>query len=384
MRYNVELMAEKKAKGKLSSRILTFDLLRGYFLVAIIIDHLNFFPNGLDWWSARGNLFVTTAEGFFFISGIVLGIVRGQKLIDKPFKFVTKLLLKRAAQLYLTAVILVILFTLLGWWFFMNYPGLKVGILPPSTSLPELIGRSLTFNYIYGWADYLRLYAIFLLASPIAMWLLRKGLWHVLFIASFAIWLLFPFDPKLPDAAQEMLQPLSWQLIFFGGLTIGFYWNKITVWWQRIKPAIQKVAIVSVLGLATVTLLLNIFLVFIVPDINTSAYLPADLHYQLYINFFDKERLPLLRIGLFLLWFWAAFWVFRRFEPIIVRFLGWLLLPFGTNSLYVYTIHAFMIFLAHLWFTDTTLLANFLITVSIIGIIWLMIRYKVLMRVIPR
>jgi hypothetical protein len=376
-------MTEKKAKEK-SSRILTFDLLRGYFLVAIILDHLYFFPNGLDWWSARGNLFVTTAEGFFFISGIVLGIVRGQKLINKSFKFVAKLLLKRALQLYLTAVILVILFTLLGWWFFMDYSGLKVGILPSSTPLPELIGQALTFNYIYGWADYLRLYAIFLFASPIAMWLLRRGLWYVLLVAGFGIWLLFPSDPKLPDSLQEMLQPLSWQLVFFGGLTVGFYWNKIAAWWQRIKPTIRRAAVFSFVSLAASTMLFNIFLVFIVPNIDTSAYLPSDLHYQLYINFFDKERLPLLRIGMFLLWFWAAFWAFRRFEPIIVRFLGWLLLPFGTNSLYVYTVHAFFIFLIHLWFTSTTLLANFLISVSIIGIIWLMIRYKVLMKVIPR
>jgi hypothetical protein len=48
--------------GRKIPRIMTFDILRGWFLVGILIDHLAFFPNGLDWWSARGGLFVSMAE----------------------------------------------------------------------------------------------------------------------------------------------------------------------------------------------------------------------------------------------------------------------------------------------------------------------------------
>ena len=64
---------------QVSKRILTFDLMRGWFLLAITINHIAFFPNGLGWISGRGGLYVTTAEGFFLVSGIVLGIVRGAK-----------------------------------------------------------------------------------------------------------------------------------------------------------------------------------------------------------------------------------------------------------------------------------------------------------------
>lgn len=370
---------------KKSSRIITFDLMRGYFLVAIILDHLYFFPNGLDWWSARGDLYVTTAEGFFLISGIVLGVVRGSKLINQPFSHVTKLLMKRGIQLYLTTIILVILFTLIGWLFFMNNPGLKNGIATPSTNIPTMLWDIVTLQYFYGWADYLRLYAIFLLVSPVALWLLRKGWWYVLLILNACVWLLFPSDPLVPDTIQELFQPLSWQLIFFSGLTIGFHWDQITSWWRK-QPQLRKTIVRwGVLSLAGIALIVNLFIAFGIKyyDLKFPG-VPSDIGYKLYIGYFDKERLPLTRIVLFFLWFWAAFFLFRRFEGFIKRTIGWLLLPFGTNSLYVYTLHAFIIFFVYLWLKPGNILYNFAVSVAIVAIIRIAVHYKFLMKIIPR
>jgi len=370
---------------KKSARILTFDLMRGYFLVAIIFDHLNFFPNAFDWWSMRGNLFVTTAEGFFFISGLVLGIVRGAKLINEPFRYVTKLLLKRGVQLYLTSVILILIFTYVGWEFFMNNPNLKDGIATPGTNLIELFWKTLTFQYFYGWADYLRLYALFLLVSPLAMWLLRRGKWYLLLAANLFLWLLFPGAKETPDIIQELFQPLTWQLIFFGGMIVGFHWDSIVSWWRN-RPVLQKRMIqTSLLSVALITFVWNVLVVFGPRYFDLhSIGITSDSSYNLYIDLFDKERLPFTRIDMFLIWFWAAFYLFRRFEQYIVRFLGWLLLPFGTNSLYVYTVHAFVIFFVHLYFHEAGLVSNFIISVAIVSLIRLMIHYKVLMKIIPR
>lgn len=365
---------------------MTFDLMRGYFLVAIILDHLNFFPNGLDWWSARGELFVTTAEGFFFISGIVLGIVRGTKLLNEPMKRVSLLLLKRAWQLYITLIVTVLLCTLAGWLFFMHAHGLKTGILQPVGDIWNLIWHTLTLQYFYGWVDYLRLYAIFLVASPLVMWLLRKGKWYIVLASSSLVWLLAPINPESPDLTQELFQPMSWQLLFFGGMIIGFHWQNITEWWQRQKLKLRWSMTWAVLAIASATFALNVFFIFwpqvFGPDVLT---IPKEFTpYELYINFFDKEQLPLARILMFLSWFWAAFYLFKRFEPVIMRWLGWLLLPFGTNSLYVYTLHAFIIFFVHIWLQKGDAVFNLLVTTAILGLIWMMIRYKVLMKIIPR
>jgi len=365
---------------------MTFDLMRGYFLVAIILDHLNFFPNGLDWWSARGELFVTTAEGFFFISGIVLGIVRGSKLINEPPKYVSKLLLKRAWQLYITLIVTVLLCSFAGWLFFMNAPGLKAGIFQPVGDIWHLIWQALSLQYFYGWADYLRLYTIFLLASPLVMWLLRKGKWHFVLAGSILTWLLFPVTPKSPDLIQELFQPMSWQLLFFGGMIIGFHWKNITGWWSRQTSSLQRTVTWGTLGIASATFTLNVFFIFWPQIFGPNAFtIPKELTpYELYINFFDKEQLPIARVLMFLAWFWAAFYLFRRFEPIIMRWLGWLLLPFGTHSLYVYTLHAFIIFFIHIWLQKGDVVFNFIVTAGILGLIWIMIRYQVLMKIIPR
>src|SRR6218665_421663 len=99
----------KIVKKEKSERILTFDLLRGYFLCVILFNHLQFYPNGFDLLTGRGVLYVSTAEGFFLVSGIVLGIVRGRKLLNQPFNVAAKLLWKRALQLYTTSLVLTFL-----------------------------------------------------------------------------------------------------------------------------------------------------------------------------------------------------------------------------------------------------------------------------------
>lgn len=356
--------------------------MRGYFLVSLIIDHLQYWPNALDWLTARGQLFVSAAEGFFFISGIVLGIVRGRKLADQPLRVASWLLIKRALQLYITYVVLALAFTLVGWLFLDN-PGLKFGILPPDTPILKLIWDTLSFQYMYGWADYLRLYCMFLFISPLVIWLLRKGLWWVVLTASITGWLLGP-APTWP--ASTYTQPFNWQVLFFGGMVLGYHWQEVAAFWKKIPLLWQRTTIVVVVGTAAVTIAANVFLAYggkLGPDVyNTLA--PIREHLQL--HYFDKENLPWQRVALFLVWFWAGFWLFSYFQKYIIKFFGWILLPFGTNSLYVYTVHAFLIFFAHLIIApgNKNFFINILFTFSIIGVIWVMIRYKVLFKIIPR
>lgn len=365
---------------KLSSRIVALDLLRGYFLIAILFDHLAYFPNGLDWLSGRGGLVVSAAEGFFFISGIVLGIVRGRKLLEKPFKVAAKLLLQRGVQLYITAIVLFFIFTFIGW-FFIDNPGVKPGIRPMSESFWSLLVNALNFNYIYGWADYLRLYAIYLFVSPIAMWLLRKGQWIVLMLLSLGTWYMYNFSPL---ETNELSQVFSWQIIFFGGMTIGFYLMPIRLWWARRSVAFRRSIIIPTAVITAVTMVVN-FIFVVWGSQLWSAQTIVDVNNALN-PFFEKERLPLTRVGLFLIWFGASFWFMHVIERFAMRRLGWLLIPFGTNSLYVYTIQAFIIFFIHLVWADplNNWLGNLALSLLCLGLTWLAVRTKFLMKIIPR
>lgn len=363
-------------------RISTLDLMRGCFLIALIIDHLQYWPSGYDFLTMRGELFVSAAEGFFLISGIVLGIVRGRKLIEKPFEAGAKLLLRRGVQLYITYIIVAIGSTLIGWSFLAN-PGLKDGIADPSTSIAGLLWQTLSLQYIYGWADYLRLYALFLFVAPIFLWLLRKNLWWIGLGVSVAIWALTP-DMLYPTSLS--LQPLHWQLLFFGGMTIGFHWPELTAYWSSLSKLTKRATISLLLITMITTLCINIFLAF-GGMISTEIYtLVGPLRDSLQQGQFNKENLPLSRVALFLVWFWASFWIFTKFRPIIERYAGWILLPFGTNSLYVYSVHAIIIFFLHLILApkNDVFIVNFIVTTIVLAAIWLMLRYKILFKIIPR
>ena len=91
--------------------------------------------------------------------------------------------------------------------------------------------------------------------------------------------------------------------------------------------------------------------------------------------------------------------LFRRFEDHIKRWLGWILLPFGHNSLYVYTIHAFVILVMHLFVAPDYYIGNFYLTsfdrlheipanfalsVIAVALVYLAVKTKFLMKIIPR
>ena len=378
-------VSHKKLKAEKAPRIVALDLLRGYFMVSIILNHLQWYPSGFDIVAARGSLFVSAAEGFFIISGILLGIVRGRNMLQLPFKVSALKVLGRGAKLYVVAVVLMLLFTFIGW-FFMDNPGLKAGIRPTDEPLLAIIMGALSFDYIYGWADFLRLYAIFLIMSPLALWLLRKGKWYIVMAASIALWSVFPWALETTGHSAELLMPLSWQLIFFGGLTIGFHWVDIKRWWDRLAKKTQRYILIPILSAAVITLAANlVFTVLSTVELGSPA--AVALYDTIHHTIFNKEALTIQRLGLFALWFTLGLFIFTRYEKHITKWFGWILLPFGSNSLYVYILHAIVLFFAHLLLApinSTSFVINFIGSVLVVGLILLAVRTKFLFKVIPR
>lgn len=368
-------------KKPTSERILAFDILRGFFLLVILFNHLDLYPSGLDFFTGRSILYVSTAEGFFVVSGIVLGIVRGQKLLKLPFWTGATLLWKRALQLYITSIILTFLFTLVGQ-FFIGNPGLKWGIFTDWSHWWQLIIHTLNLSYTYGWADFLRLYALFIFAAPLALWLLRKGLWYVVLIASGIIWALYPLLPNDPVIAQ----PFSWQFIFFAGFVIGFYWDTILAKWRSLSLVTRKKigrAFIFTFACTYVAVFILVFSQFFDGPI---AQALTTAHHGIEQGF-NKDRLNIPRILLGTIWFWGLFSFIRRYEALIVKKAGWLLLSFGANSLYVYTISAFVVFFMHLIVNPQTFdffLPNLIVSFIGLGLVYLAVRTKFLMNIIPR
>lgn len=338
----------------------------------------------MEWATFRGGLFVSTAEGFFLISGIVLGIVRGRKLLDAPFREAAKLLLVRGVQLYAISIILMLAFTFIGW-FFMDNPGLKPGIRPTDQPLLEIVIGALSFEYIYGWADFLRLYTIFLIMSPLVLWLLRKGKWYIALAGSIALWALYPHALETTRHSGEILMVLSWQLIFFIGLIIGFHWKDLTAWWEKRTLTARRSMLLPVVAIGAVTLVANIILV-LLDTLGIAPEFARSIQHQ-YAALFNKEQMTLARLLLFGTWFILGFYVFHRFERWIVRWFGWILLPFGSNSLYVYIMHAIILFFAHLIMSPeagSNIVLNTVGSCMIVLLILIAVYRKFLFKIIPR
>lgn len=370
-------------------RILAFDILRGFFLVVIVLNHLYYYPSGLDWLTGRGHLYVSSAEGFFLISGLMLGLVRGRKLIDKPLSAASKLVVKRALQLYAVFAVLTIAYTLFAWSI-AGQPGLKAGYAPVGTPLLELIWNTLSLQYVYGWIDFLRLYIIFMLATPIALWLLRRGWWYVVIAVSGFIWTLFPDDITFSEGF--MLMPISWQFVFFSGLVIGFHWPEIVATWRKLWPSIRTVIGATMVAAMIGTALWSTALVFGDRFDTARGDAWAEIHREIERDNFDKNRLPMARLALGTVWFWALFWLVRRYEPWFRKWVGWLLVPLGQNSLYVYIVHSVVVLSLHfMWmpqYRDVQSLSKLPINLGLsllaIIVIWLMVKKQLLFKIIPR
>lgn len=377
-----------------SDRLIALDLLRGWFLIIILVDHLFYFPNGYDLISGRGQLFVSAAEGFFIISGLLIGIIRGGRVREIPFSVIWSKLWQRARLLYLWSVGLSFLYIVLGWLLY-DMAGLKWGLVPPWQNISDVVMQVVTLQYFYGWADFLRLYAVYIFAAPLAIWLLRRGWWYVLVGLSVLVWTL----PERPVVEADMLY--TWQPLFFGALIVGYYWQPLSAYLRRISRRARVWISSSLAVITTGTIVLSILAAFVAPHMTgeTWASLAALTQPIPENTLFHKGDMPLTRIALSFVWFASFFWLFHRYRTRLAATLGWILLPFGQHSLHVYIVQSLVIFVMHLWVQPelfavqsshslviTCLYAgiNFLLTSAAIALVWLSVTYRRFLPFIPR
>ncbi|NCU30694.1 hypothetical protein EOM57_02720 [Candidatus Saccharibacteria bacterium] len=386
----------KPAKESVSSnnnRLITLDLLRGWFLIVILVNHLFYFPSGYDFISGRGMLIVSAAEGFFIISGLLIGIIRGGRMNHVPFPVIWKKLWKRGVLLYIWSIGLSFFYILLGWLLY-DTPGLKWGLVTPWTNIPDVIAQVLSLQYFYGWADFLRMYAVYIFAAPLAIWLLRKGRWYIVILLSALVWLF----PQKPVVEIDMIY--TWQTLFFGALMVGYYWQNITKFVKTMPKRTINIIAYTCLVITALTIGLSIVSAFIAPSLQGSGWDSISKLTQTIPEnvLFHKGDMPLPRLILSFVWFISFFWLFVRYERWLLSKLGWLLLPLGQNSLLVYITQSFVIFNMHLWLRPSmfavtleypllvesfTIIINFILTTVAIGLVWLAAKYRRFLPFIP-
>ena len=345
---NKQLKKKAHQEHKQSKRIITLDILRGLFLTIIAVDHFRQFPSMFDTITGRGMLWVSAAEGFFIISGLVVGLIYGPKMLQNTSKTI-KRVWRRALLLYGLSVGFTLLFTAWGK-LMISHEGLKEGI-STGTSNFEILLSALKLEYIYGWVDFLALYAVFMFIAPFAIYLTVKGKWWVVIGGSVVAWFaLKGFDMRF-----------GWQIFFMPAIVVGYHVHTLEHKLESLSLK-SKNMLYMLSGLVVLTMLaISAYFVFLVPFIVnrptllaslpnvaesaitwSSSWYRAVLEPQVY-----KWTLPLGRVLFAWVWFMTLYMIVRHFEQPITKYTKNAFAVLGRNSLFTYCTMGIMIFGLH-------------------------------------
>jgi hypothetical protein len=356
-------------------RIYELDLLRGLFIVIIVIDHLQFWPSPLTYLTGEGRLWVSAAEGFFLISGLLIGYIRAYKNRGVPLGIITKKLLHRAAMLYVWGVGI----TLVLVWFTLSVPqNPLLPTLPDATqlsSLPSLLWSIISMDYVSGWIYFLRLYAIMLAVTPLFLWMLRRQYERVIVIFMAGAYCVSWVYPE---------GGLQWQVLFFGAALIGYHLETIAQWFAE-RPAVKRLFLGSLIAISALTMVLSYYFVHssdtVIRLIGQAAY---DGVRQTTDLWFSSNPLAFGRILLAFLWFGGLLALFHICKGFLMRRLKWLLLPLGEHSLSVYCLQALLLPLIVVCIPIQNYWTNGTIAVVTVLFCWAVIKYKPLSQFLPR
>lgn len=376
-------------------RDLALDFLRGLAMLVLLVDHLSWYRNeslSLYHLLALDRIgTVRAAEAFLIISGVVLGIVTRKRLDRGGFGFAAKRLKDRAVQLYLVNVVIAAIFVVLRQVEWLD----TSAFLPPpgwySDSIRFTIADVLLLRDTPWHINILGLYVALLVLAIPATWLLQHGETRFLLGLSIVAYAInHAYHDRLTRALFEDSFPiLTYQVVFVLGLVVGYHRDTITDLFRR-RPATRTI----VLAAATVATIA--FFLFAL----TNAYrwdggiadrlrvqvVTEETWWAIYDRFFDRWTLGIGRIANIVALLVVGYAVLRRWWAPINRALGWLVLPIGQASLYVFAVHVFIVLVTEQisWLHEGMVLVNTVAHTVALAIIWLLVRYRVGFRWIPR
>lgn len=244
-------------------RLTILDGLRGYFLVFMFLNHLTFTGGYLLVKINHDELgFVEGAQGFVFLSGLLAGLIHGQRMIRRGFGVAAGAMWNRAAEIYAYALgcvlIILVLQTMLpgSQLYWHHWLGdLRFG-------RGRLVAASALLLYQPDHLDILPQYIFYLLVAPPLLWLCLRGRWTWVAAGSIVLWLAVQLGAHLPlAAAMDRLLPLrayfnvlAWQFVFMSGLMIGIAMAQGRVDWDRFfrrdRPQLAVISAVLLLFFA--------------------------------------------------------------------------------------------------------------------------------------
>jgi hypothetical protein len=312
------------------SRDLRIDLLRGFCVFVMIVDHVGGQSSWLYVLTGGNRFVVSAAEGFVLLSGIAMGMVHRRTIQREGIRPMFAKIAKRAWLLYVLAVVLTLLFA--GFSNVLGTPW--AANATPATGKLDFALSVITLHRTYSLTDILVLYTLLVIAAGPVLMLISRGYTALVLAFSFAIWAaaqLWPGSiPRVWQITDGGFPFSAWQVMFFLGLVIGYHRERLQ-WFLRPARLIT-------LGVACVVALFVIQLLTIhVID----PKLGGSLDVQELL--FDKNDARIGRIlALFTAASFADAFVTLAWGP-VRRWTGWLLLTMGQRSLFAYGVQLFVV-----------------------------------------
>jgi hypothetical protein len=318
---------------EVGKRDLRLDLLRGFAVIAMVADHIGGERSWLYAITGGDAFFVSAAEIFMFISGLLMGIIYAGVIARQGLGAALMKSLQRAWTLYLMTVTLTLTLMALS-----AQLGLGWGSGVTDTTWPGFIVSVLTLHRTIYLTDILLLYTLLVIAAaPVFVLLVHAQTAYVL-VGSWGLWMLWQFAPQHVQipwsiADNSVFNFPAWQALFVTAMVIGYHRQRLEQYWARVSERM-------VLGIsgAFVAAVIAVHVVVLLPSSSPHAMFVEQL--------FSKVDLRIGRLLVFAGFFTFAFALVTRAWVPIRGALGWLLLPLGQDALSAYILHLFVVALA--------------------------------------
>ena len=392
--------------GDPSKRDSRVDFLRGLAIVFVVVNHLGM-TSLFQLLTQEAVGFVSGAELFVLFSGLVVGMVYGPRVKD-DFGKVVDLTSRRAGKLYVTALaVLIGVFLLSLLPFFQTdalttyvdqgtggaghnaagrtydlYAGMETLLQFP---VPAQVLPAIVLLQFGPWQfNVMGLYVVLLLASPLILAALNRGQGRCGFSRrrwASTPWVLPPGSGCCRPSSRTLSRCLSgrcclssawWRASTGTGSSPGC--RRITGWWWR--PRCWR-AVFAFLSWCN-PYLANGF------DLRL-AIIPDTAYRAMYDTFFARTYLDPGRLLNVLVLVVAAYAFLTAYWKPVERALGWFLIPLGQATLYVFILHVVLIaVIANIpALRQGDILVNTAAYAVVLGLLWVMVKKRVLFGIIP-
>ena len=254
-----------------SSRDSRVDLMRGLAILFVVVNHVGM-TSLFQLFTQEAIGFVSGAELFVLLSGLVLGMVYGPKAAQDRIGEVAEKTGRRAGKLYVTALAVVVLVFVISLIPALNSEALTT-FTDQGTGGAGRSGAGRTYDLYTGMQGLLQfpvsaavipavlllqfgpwqfnvmgLYVIMLLVSPLILLALARGkvLWVLAgTVALYVAGTVFRFR-LLPSQFEDSFPLLVWQVLFVLGLVGGYYRRTIVAWLSAHRWVVGVCAAITV------------------------------------------------------------------------------------------------------------------------------------------